>query len=108
MIHSSFQIFMVLQAHIFLIIPTICLFGSAMKAIERQALALGQSKTLFARAHSFLGYVFFAVYAFQVVTGFFRPLNICCRRIAIFLHWLIGTILNYGGGKITNYEMQCQ
>ncbi len=71
-----------------------------MQAVRRQASALGHSKTLFARAHSFLGYVFFVVFVIQIMLGFQRPLNMRFRKMAIFQHWLLGTVLNYGGRKL--------
>lgn len=94
------NLFNVFQIHVFLTILVICLLCSSMAAIRRQIFAVGRSKTLFAGAHCLFGYVFFAVFVFQILTGFLRPQNIRLRCIAIFIHWLMGTILNYGGGKL--------
>lgn len=85
--------------HIILTVPLICLLLSGMAAIGRQRSVLGHSLTGSATFHRVTGYLFFVVIFFQMCNGSVRPLETGPRKIAIYVHWITGMILNYGGSK---------
>jgi len=98
--NAEYSFFLIVQIHIAIILPMICMYTTGMAAIFRQRPVLGFSYNNFANQHRLIGYCLFFVVLFEIATGMIRPRNILLRRIVITLHWLGGLLLNYVGRKL--------
>lgn len=83
-------------------VPLLCFLLTGMAAIGRQRSILGHSLTRSATFHRVTGYLFFAVIFFEMCTGSLRPIKTFPRKIAIYVHWGTGMLLNYGGSKFNS------